>query len=258
MPFNELAVKESENSITITLKRLPHKNAINTNMLQELNLVLDDAEKKQNCRLIILEGQPEVFCNGMDFEEMAKQASLSTAFQLWTSLYMSTLKRLATIPKITIANVDGSVLAGGVGLVAATDLVIATHRSTFKLSEALWGLIPAMVAPYLIRRIGFQKAYTLSLTCQTLPAQEAYTLHLVDMLTETPDEAIQEILRRILRLECKTIGNIKAYFRKLWIIDENIEDTAVKTTSSLLVDSQVQIKIKNFIENGQLPWESSL
>ncbi len=262
MSLETLSLKETNDCITLTLNRVQQKNAINSMMLQELNRILDYAEEKKHCRLIILEGQEGFFCTGMDFQELTKKfpTSDSAGFHHWTSQYMATLKRFATTSKVIVASVDGAVIAGGVGLAAASDLVIATKRSSFKLSEALWGLLPSMVAPYLIRRIGFQKTYALSLTCQTVEAQEAHSFHLIDVLTDNPHEAIQEILRRVSRLEITTVSNLKAYFRKLWIINESMENAAVDMTTTLLSDPIAQAKIMDFIERGRssLPWEPSI
>ena len=90
-----------------------------------------------------------------------------------TQMYMDTLRRITLFSKVVISCVDGQVLAGGVGLVACSDLVIATSKAEFGLSEALWGLLPAMVLPYLIRKVGVQKAYFMTLTTIRISVEEA-------------------------------------------------------------------------------------
>ena len=192
----------------------------------------------------------------MDFSEISQTNTENNAVT-WSSNYMVLLKRIALIPKIVIAVVDGEVMAGGVGLVAASDLVIATSKSQFSLSEALWGLLPANVLPYLIRRVGFQKAYTMTLTTQTMSAHDAYTIHLIDELSDHPDEALRKLTLRLARLDEQTIRDMKQYFRKLWMIDEKIEQTAVLELARLIQEPRIQNNIKHFLEEGKFPWETT-
>ncbi len=102
------------------------------------------------------------------------------------TLYIKLLHRFVTFPRIIISCVEGAVIAGGMGLVASSDLVVATSQSQFSLSEAIWGLLPVCVTPYLIRRVGFQAAYRLGFTTETIDAKEAYRLQLIDLLSDEP------------------------------------------------------------------------
>ncbi|HEW98420.1 MAG: enoyl-CoA hydratase [Candidatus Parabeggiatoa sp. nov. 3] len=259
MKYETINIKHSVGSLTITFNRLVQQNSINAVFLQELNEVLDQAEQDATCRLVILEGQQGVFCTGMDFTEIVQRESQKDieADRFFTpSHYMETLKRLTLIPKVIISKVDGKVIAGGIGLVAASDLVIATPRSQFSLSEALWGLLPANVIPYLIRRVGYQPAYKMTLTTLPISAQEAYRIHLVDELTETPDDSIRKLKPRIIRLSDSTIGNMKQYFRKMWLITEQMEEMAISEFSKLISQPKVKDNIRNFVEYGQFPWEN--
>ena len=259
MKYETINITQSVGSLTITFNRLEKQNSINAIFLTELNEVLDQAEQDATCRLVILEGQQGVFCTGMDFTEIARQESekdREATESFSPSHYMETLKRLTLIPKIIISKVDGRVVAGGVGLVAASDIVIATPRSQFSLSEALWGLLPCSVIPYLIRRVGYQPAYQMTLTTLPISAQEAYRIHLVDELTETLDDSIRRLKPRLLRLEESTIGQMKQYFRKMWLITDAIEEQAISEFSELLSQPKVRDNIRNFVEYGQFPWES--
>jgi polyketide biosynthesis enoyl-CoA hydratase PksH len=259
MEYETLLVNESPGALTVTFNRLSHRNSLNDTVLQELNKVLDLAEGDPGCRLVILEGQQGVFCTGMDFETVSLQDSRGdTGFEKASaSLYMSTISRLALIPKVIISRVDGQVMAGGIGLVAASDLAIATPRSRFSLSEALWGLLPAMVAPYLIRRVGYQTAYRMTLTTLPLSAEEAYAAHLVDEVSEDLGAAARKLQVKLMRLEESTLGNMKRYFRKMWFITEELEELAIAETSRLMSLPRVKENIRNFVEKQQFPWEKN-
>jgi len=223
-------------------------------MMQGLQDALDEAEADHECRVVVLAGQKHFFCTGMDFVE-SSQSSVPTETHAGAE-YMALLKRLASCGKIVIANVDGAVLAGGMGLAAASDLVVATPESTFGLPEALWGLLPANVMPFLIRRVGFQPAYRLTLTTETISAAEAWRIGLVDTLTEKPDDEIRRALLRLGRLDEQTILDAKAYFKKMWLFDHAMEQDAVAELSRLMQTERVQINIRNYVEHQKFPWET--
>jgi len=108
----------------------------------------------------------------------------------------------------------------------------------------------------LIRRVGYQPAYKMTLTTLPISAQEAYRIHLVDELTETPDDSIRKLKPRIIRLSDSTIGNMKQYFRKMWLITEQMEEMAISEFSKLISQPKVKDNIRNFVEYGQFPWEN--
>ena len=235
----------------ITLNRLEKRNSINLEMLARFHEILDEIEEDDVLRMVIVRGQQGVFCTGMDLEGFVTDTELSAD----ESPYMNLLKRFASIDKVVVAQVEGSVMAGGIGLVAASDLVFSDTKSTYSLSEALWGLLPAMVMPFLIRRVGFQHAYRLTLTTATISAQEAHAMNLVDELGDDVDARIQAMSRRISRLETETIDDLKSYFRKMWIVTEEMEKTAVAELARLSQDPRIVENVTNYVKHGKVPWE---
>jgi polyketide biosynthesis enoyl-CoA hydratase PksH len=255
MSYETLLVTESPRVRTFRINRPGARNSINLALLTDLLAALDAAERDPQCRVVVLEGGEGLFCTGMDFAEVVASASSMEA-GLRDGEYMRVLRRFSLTPKIVIARVDGEVVAGGLGLVAASDLAVATPRSTFSLPEALWGLLPANVLPYLIRRVGFQKSYMMTLTTQKLSAAEAEAIHLVDKMTNEPDEFIRRTLLRLVRLEEETVLELKAYFRRMWIITEEMEAAAVSELSRLLQKPNVRANLEGFVEQSRFPWES--
>ncbi len=243
-----LEIKEDTRVMSITMDRPESKNAINLQLLQEINDVLDLAEKNPEIRTVILRGNEKFFCTGMDFKEAENEKAFPTE-------YSRTLKRFATISKIVVSICEGKVIAGGVGFAAASDIVIASPAAVFTLSELMWGLLPANVLPYLIRRTGFQSAYFMTLSTLKNSAQEAKDIHLVDILSEDPDSEFLKLNERLSLIDPQTISRMKSYFRKMWLINEEMEQLAIKTLSELKQDPIVQKNIKNYVENGKLPWE---
>jgi len=258
MNYQTLLVTESTQSLTVTLHRPAQRNSFNALLLTEMHQVLDRAEDNSTCRFVILQGENNIFCTGMDFREIIKNNTTTNANVVYSSEYMALLKRFTSTSKIIISILDGQVLAGGVGVVAASDLVFSTARTQFSLSEALWGLLPACVIPFLIRRIGFQKAYHMTLTTQTVSASDALTMGLIDELADDVQISLKRVLLRLSRINEETVSNLKTYFRKMWIISEAMEKTAIVEINRLMTSPRVQNNIKNFVEHQQFPWETTM
>ena len=238
----------------VTMNRPEKRNSITQGLMQGLHRAMDQAEADPACRLLILSGRQNFFCTGMDFAEATQGAGSSQP--LAGAEYMALLKRFASCAKIIIARVEGIVQAGGMGLVAASDLVGATPESSFALPEALWGLLPANVMPFLIRRVGFQPAYRLTLTTETILAEEARRIGLVDILSDKPDDEIRRYLLRLGRLDEQTILDAKAYFQKMWLFNQAMEETAIAELSRLMQSERVQSNIRNYAEHQKFPWEA--
>lgn len=256
MQYETIRVQESPGRVTITIDRPQRRNAINDAFLRELNAALDVAERDSDCRVVVLEGKDGTFCTGMDFETVSEGArERHQARADGVNGYMETIRRFTLTPKIVVSIVDGEAMAGGVGLVAASDLAVATPRSRFSLSEALWGLLPAMVTPYLIRRVGFQVAYRMTLTTLGLSADEACKAHLVDEVSERPLDTLHRWWLRVSKLEETTIKTMKQFFREMWIIDQAAEQRAVAETARRASDPQVIANIVNFVQKNRFPWE---
>jgi polyketide biosynthesis enoyl-CoA hydratase PksH len=258
MPGTILQTRKPQR-VTITLNRPQSRNALNRQMLGELCGAFQALESDRECSVIVLEGKAGFFCAGMDFKEFTAdpaRAATGAAEGELDSTYMSLLKAIASSGKVVISLVEGLALAGGVGLVAASDLVIATPASTFGLPEALWGLLPACVTPFLIRRVGFHQAYKMALTTQSITAEEACRIGLVDTVHEAPEEVLRRYMLRLSRLDAATVAALKTYFRAMWIVDDAMERAAVEEINRLTRSPRVRENIRNFQVHHKFPWET--
>jgi polyketide biosynthesis enoyl-CoA hydratase PksH len=239
----------------ITLCRPERANSITGKLVEELHACLDAAERMSECCGVVLQAEGGVFCSGLDFAEASRSAGVVNHEGMQISEYMRLLGRMASSSKVFVSLVEGKVIAGGVGLVAASDYVVAGSRAEFSLSEALWGLLPCCVLPYLIRRVGFQKAYVMTLTTRVVPALEALDIHLVDELSEAPFESLRKLLLRLKVLQGETVSELKAYFRKLWMITPDVERLAVQEITRLAEKPAVRENLRRYLERGTFPWE---
>jgi len=250
--WQTLNVQKDHTTTTLTFHRPERQNAFNGAMLGEIQRVLDLAEADSNCRIIVLKGENGFFCKGLDLEDVFHHGSegLDSA-----EPYMTVLRRLTLIPRIVVAVVDGQAMAGGLGFVAASDLVLATSRSKFSLPEPIFGLVPACVGLYLTRRIGVRGALKMSLTSETVAAAKALTLGLVDEVTDTPETLLARLSVHAARLQDRTIRDIKRFFREIDPIDASREQGAVAETHRLMQDSSVRAAIAGFVRDRRFPWE---
>jgi polyketide biosynthesis enoyl-CoA hydratase PksH len=220
-----------------------------------MGAALDLAERTAGCRTLVIAGTPGLFCTGMDFEEAAAHTATKSTETTPISAYLELLKRFTLSSKVIVCRLDGKVVAGGVGLVAASDIVISSERTELSLSEALWGLLPCSVLPFLIRRVGFQKAYFMTLTTKPISAREAHAIHLVDELTDQLDEALRKLTLRLNLLDDRIIVDMKRYFQKIGGLTPEIELAATTEFARLAAQPHVQQNIVNYVTKGVFPWE---
>jgi malonyl CoA-acyl carrier protein transacylase len=167
--------------------------------------------------------------------------------------YLRLLRRFTTSRLAIISWVDGVASGGGVGLVAASDYALCSPGAKFRLPEALWGLLPCLVAPFLIRRVGPQACRRLAMFGEHTDALQAERCGLVDAVGDEKD--LQRLLRRIRNVAPESTGNLKDYLNRIAPIDELTFEVASSTLNSLLSSSKVLERLKDFSERGRLPWE---
>lgn len=241
-----------------TLDRPGTGNTLNAGLLDGLHAVLDRLEAETDLRALAIRGRDGVFCDGMDFAEAAAtQVADMPDLRARIRPFWQLLARFGAVSKAIVAVVDGRASAGGVGLAAACDLVIATPRSGFLLSELMFGLVPATIAPFLIRRIGWQATWRMTLTAQRLDAGEARGIGLVDDLAEDPDDALRRLMIRFDRMPVAGVAAGKAYVQSLAPMDAEVERRALDAICARIADPEVMAGVRRFLEGEGLPWRRS-
>ncbi len=255
MEYKTIKINEKRGVLTAQIYRPDANNSINNLLLDELLDVLKTSEDNDSIKVMVIKGLPDLFCTGMDFQAFTDEINSDAQTSMEANHYYSLLSGLAESSKIVVSYVEGRVNAGGMGIVAASDIVIAGKNAAFSLSEALFGLIPACVLPFLIRRIGYQKAYWLTISAQSITADRAYEIGLVDEYSDNIQDSLRKYLVKLLRIDPQTTQRIKTYMKKLWIINEETQKTAVDQLSDLTAEARVRENIKNYVEKGVFPWQ---
>ena len=162
------------------LNRPELRNALNGELQDLLGKALTALEADRSVRVVVLAGRGQAFCAGGDLSRMEKAAKFSKVkSKAEAGRFAKMLYRLHTFPKPLIARVHGPAFAGGMGLVAACDLVVAAEEAEFCLPEVRIGLVPAMISPYIVRALGEQQARRYVLTGERLGAREAHRIGFV-------------------------------------------------------------------------------
>ncbi len=181
--------------VRIVLARPEVRNAFDETMMGELHQALgelSEMEPPARLRLLILEGEGKVFSAGADLGYMKKLGSKSLEESAEDARILAKLfYRLADFPVPVMAYVQGAAIGGGLGLSVCADHVIAHERAVFATSEVLLGIVPGVISPYILRKIGLHHAAPMMLTGRRLGAAEALAAGLVQDVT---DDAGREAL----------------------------------------------------------------
>lgn len=251
--YETIRVRWEEDLCYLQLYRPEANNTINERLIEECSQVLQLC--KATVKIVVLEGLPDVFCFGADFQRLQEtfessqgsQQNPEPAYDLW--------HQLATGPYITIAHVRGKANAGGIGFVAACDLVLCEEKTVFSLSELLFGLIPACVLPFLIRRMGFSKTHYMTLMTRPISAKQAHTWGLVDAYDVNSDNLLRMHLLRLRRLSKTGILRHKHYMNDLTDFLRMSKAKALEANQEVFKDPENLEKIARYVKTGKFPWE---
>lgn len=191
MPSSAIDIKVTGSIGTIVLNRPDRRNALTRAMLAQLAEAIDDLHLEKRVRAVVLTGAGSAFCAGMDLQEMQSAAELPEAerIQDWrdsADAYREVVTKMIELPKPIIASVNGPAVAGGAGLVLASDIVVATAAAQFGLPEPRRGIIAGVVAPLLAFRSGGSTAARLLLSSSLIAADEAQRLGIYHELIDEP------------------------------------------------------------------------
>jgi methylglutaconyl-CoA hydratase len=186
---------------TVTLNRPELHNAFDDALIGELTAALERLGQDGRVRAIVLTGAGKSFSAGGDLNWMKRMAGYSFEENLADAGKLAGLMQtLDRLPKPTIARVNGAAFGGGVGLVGACDMAVASANATFCLSEVKLGIIPAAISPYVVRAMGARAARRYWLTAERFDAAQALRIGLVHSVVapEALDGVVDEWVSALL------------------------------------------------------------
>lgn len=253
--YKTIKIRIEQEIAYLQIHRPDANNAINDILVDELSYALSVLSTR--IKIIVLEGLDDVFCMGADFKVMQQAIVNNSEIEQNPEAIYALWLQLAQGDFISIAHVRGTTNAGGVGFIAACDIVICEERSTFSLSELLFGLMPACVLPFLIRKVGKAKAHYMTLMTQPVSAKDACDWGLVNSYDENSQNLLRKHLLRLRLISKKAIKQYKNYSNSL---DDSLNISmpfAIEANKKVFSDPDNLEKIERYVSTGLFPWEPS-
>jgi len=242
----------------VTFNRPEVHNAFNDKMIEELTHVFKDIHGREDMRVVVLTGEGKSFSAGADINWMRKVKDYSFEENLQNSLKLADLFYfIYSLPKPTIARVNGAAIGGGTGLVAVCDIAIASSVAKFSFSEVKLGLVPACISPYVIRKCGEGRTREFFLTGERLSAGKALSAGLVNQVVqpEKLDEAVEDLVNQLLSSGPQAIGVCKELLENVPGLNfEEAKEYTARVLSGLRISDEGQEGTKAFLEKRKPKW----
>ncbi len=252
-----LLVHSEAGVATLTLNRLKQRNAFDHALIAEIQRALEMIANNAEIRVLKITANGEFFCAGGDLQWFKNARNLSEIDNVSDALKLAQcLKTLNEFPKPTIAVVQGPALGGGVGLVACSDIVIATTDASFCLSEVKLGLVPATISPYVLRAIGSRQMRRYALSAETISADEALRIGLVHSVVGKKDlkSAEEKLIQQLLNNAPAAMSITKKLISELIVRDSDEVQKTASLLAKIRVSEEAQEGIKAFLEKSEAPW----
>ena len=263
MSFQFLSTRREGAVEYLTLNRPDVRNALNEAMIAELaawTSAVSEAGQRHEVRAVVLGGAGAVFCAGADAKWMASTISYSESDNLRDARAMAEMfEALNTLPVPLICRIHGTAVGGGAGLAAVSDIVVADDQATFGFPEVKLGIVPAIISPFVLAKIGHSAARELFLTGARFPASRAKEIGLVHAVVPAQelDVKVAEYVREILTNAPAAVGAAKALIRDVGKgSPADVSAANASVLAKLRVAPEGQEGLKAFLEKRK-PWWSS-
>jgi methylglutaconyl-CoA hydratase len=243
----------------LTLNRPDRRNALSRGLIAAIGDAVRRARDDAAVCCVILTGAGNAFCAGMDLAELQESLAAPGESPVWDdSLRLATVfDLLYTLPKPTIAAVNGAAVAGGAGLVSVCDLAVATPIAKFGYPEVRRGLVAAMVMPHLMRHVGERMARYLLLTGELIDAEEARRAGFINAVV-----AAEELLDRALSWSRslaeggpQALAGTKALLKQFSHQVLSLEEAA-KASAAPRLTEECRQGLEAFFARRPAPWAS--
>jgi len=244
---------------TVTLNTPEKHNAFDDDIIKQLTDIFNVLSKRDDISIMILASNGKSFCAGADLDWMKKMASYSYEDNLKDANALAQMfKALNFLPQTTIAKIQGPAYGGAVGLASCCDIVIASTKASFCLSEVKLGLIPATISPYVVDAIGLKACRRYFQTAERFFSDKAQQLGLVDEVV-APDKLTAEVNAMVAKLlvngsqarrQAKKLSQEVAFK----VIDENLTKHTSERIAAIRVSTEGQEGLTAFIAKRTPNW----
>ncbi len=252
--------RAADGVVRLTLQRPEARNALTPEMVEGIPQLLDElaALPAERCRVVVLRGEGKVFCAGADLRAMRASGQASEDDNRRDARRFATLFRsVAAFPAPVIAAVQGAALGGGFGLAVCADHVVAEEAARFGTPEARLGLVPAVISPYVVRRLGPGRAGPFLLggaVARGLVALGAGIVHELSPVGGLED-VLEQTLRRYLESAPRAVREAKSLMlREAPLPSPEIEDLTIRTIAAARASDEGQAGTAAFFAKTPPPW----
>lgn len=252
----------SEGIAHVTLARPDVRNAFNAEMIEQLHDAFRRITAADDVRAVVLGGEGKVFCGGADINWMRASLDLSFDANVADAERMSDMFRtIDNCPKPVVGQIHGAALGGGTGLAAVCDVAIAADDAIFGFTEVKLGIIPAVISPFVLAKIGASHARALFLTGQRFDARRAKHIGLVHETVPAVElgAAVERCLEELFTAGPAAVRAAKLLVRR--VIDNSYEDSRAITTHAIAqqrVGTEGQEGLRAFLERRQASFVKDL
>ncbi len=257
--YKTIELESGDHTVTVWLNRPEVHNSFNKGMVTEILEVLNDLENAAEVRSIIFSGRGKSFSAGADLKWMSETINYSFEKNIEESRLISDLfNKIYTYRKPVISAINGAAIGGGMGFVAASDIVISAKSATFGLSEVRIGLIPSIISTYLLRKSSGGKLKELFITGKRFGPEVALDAGLINEIVDD-NQLIDSAKKKAEDLKSAgpdAIAACKELFSKIPDMDihEASEFTA-KLLANLRIGNEAQEGMRSFLEKREPSWK---
>lgn len=255
-----LDIQQDGPLVRLTLNRPDVRNAFNDELVKAITAAARDIAASRAARVVVLQGAGQVFCAGADLNWMTQMVAYSREENVMDASRLALMYEvLDTIPIPVVARVQGAALGGGAGLAAVADIVVAADDAIFGFTEVKLGILPAVISPYVLRKIGVSAARELFLTGTRFSAARAKEIGLVHHVAAANalDERVGEIAAELMSSGPAAMAVTKDLIRR---ITGELPDDVIGLTSETIARQRVseegQEGMRAFLKKRKPSWQS--
>lgn len=259
MDYQNIMLQIEQYRATITLNRPEVRNAFNDQTIAELTHVFQMLAKNDEVRVIVLAAEGKAFCAGADLNWMRAMADYSDEENRQDAKGLAQmLYAIYTCPKPTVAQIQGDVFAGGMGLISACDIAVAATQARFCLSEVKLGLVPATISPYVVRAMGARAAQRYCLTGEVFSAEDAAKMGLLHEVVEA--DALVDTVKQIAHRLMLCGPHAQAVCKRLLdqVVHHEISDELIDYTVNMIAEIRASDEgkegVQSFLNKRQAAW----
>lgn len=249
---NAVSIERMPPVVRITLNRPERHNAFDETLIAELTQAFEALREDEAVRVVVLQGAGKSFCAGADLNWMGKMVNYTFAENLEDARALARMFEVIDhCPKPVVGRVHGAAIGGGAGLVAVCDIAIATPNAQFGFSEVKLGLIPAVITPYVMRKIGYGNARALFVSGERFDAETALRIGLIHRLVpdEQLDATVEATVRNLLQNGPNAMAAAKMLLHAALVLPaDELRSLTIARIAELRVSEEGQEGIRAFLE----------